>query len=57
MIDNKLNGIKNFKEMMHTWTKQKGHPVVHLTVNSTHLTLKQNRFILDPVRNNSINVE
>ena len=33
---------------MSSWTKQKGHPVVHVKrLNKTHVTIEQNRFLLD----------
>ncbi|CAF0852077.1 unnamed protein product [Brachionus calyciflorus] len=38
----------NFTDAMVTWTKQKGHPVVQIKkINSSHLSISQNRFILD----------
>ncbi len=38
----------SFMDTMKSWTKQRGHPVVHVEVlNSTHIKVKQNRFVLD----------
>jgi len=34
--------------IMTSWTKQKGHPVVHVSMlDSTHLLLTQTRFVTD----------
>ncbi|XP_057714581.1 glutamyl aminopeptidase [Corythoichthys intestinalis] len=35
-------------EVMETWTKQMGYPVVDLTFTNTEAKLKQSRFLLDP---------
>jgi aminopeptidase N len=38
----------NLSQMMPTWTRQKGHPVIHIKVlNSTHISVKQHRFVFD----------
>jgi len=38
----------DFTQVMTTWTKQKGHPVLHMQVlNKTHVKVKQNRYVLD----------
>jgi aminopeptidase N len=35
-------------KVMISWTKQKGHPVVTVhKINKTHISLSQNRFVLD----------
>ncbi|CAF0711353.1 unnamed protein product [Brachionus calyciflorus] len=45
--ENKLTGV-NITNVMTSWTKQKGHPVVHVKrINSTHISVSQNRFVLD----------
>ncbi|KAE8289438.1 Glutamyl aminopeptidase [Larimichthys crocea] len=38
-------------EVMDTWTKQMGYPVLHLTVSETDAKLNQKRFLLDPEAN------
>ncbi|XP_059208894.1 glutamyl aminopeptidase [Centropristis striata] len=35
-------------DVMDTWTKQMGYPVVDLSVSETNATLSQKRFLLDP---------
>lgn len=35
-------------EVMDTWTKQMGYPVLDLSVSATHASLTQKRFLLDP---------
>ncbi|XP_061600220.1 glutamyl aminopeptidase [Cololabis saira] len=35
-------------EVMDTWTKQMGYPVLHLSVSDTQASLTQRRFLLDP---------
>ncbi|XP_047467541.1 glutamyl aminopeptidase [Mugil cephalus] len=35
-------------EVMDTWTKQMGYPVLHLSVSETNAKLSQKRFLLDP---------
>ncbi len=37
--------VKNF---MHAWTSQPGYPVVHATVESTSVSLRQERFFTNP---------
>lgn len=45
--ENKSNGV-NLLDVMTSWTKQKGHPVVTLKrINDTHISLEQNRFLVD----------
>ncbi len=45
--ENKLKDF-NITRIMSSWTKQKGHPVIHIKkINNTHLSVKQNRFVLD----------
>lgn len=36
-------------EVMDTWTKQMGYPVVDLTISETNAKLTQKRFLLDPL--------
>ncbi|XP_061651304.1 glutamyl aminopeptidase isoform X2 [Phyllopteryx taeniolatus] len=45
-----LENVSGFPigEVMDTWTKQMGYPVVELTVTETNAILNQNRFLLDP---------
>uniref|UniRef100_A0A8C5E7B4 Aminopeptidase n=1 Tax=Gouania willdenowi TaxID=441366 RepID=A0A8C5E7B4_GOUWI len=38
-------------EVMDTWTKQMGYPVLHLSVSETSAKLTQKRFVLDPKAN------
>ncbi|XP_041810106.1 glutamyl aminopeptidase [Chelmon rostratus] len=40
-------------EVMDTWTKQMGYPVLNLTVSETNAKLSQKRFLLDPKANAS----
>lgn len=40
-------------EVMDTWTKQMGYPVLDLTVSEMNATLNQRRFLLDPKANAS----
>ncbi|XP_036006762.1 glutamyl aminopeptidase isoform X2 [Fundulus heteroclitus] len=40
-------------EVMDTWTKQMGYPVVNLAVSETDAKLTQERFLLDPLANPS----
>lgn len=35
-------------DVMDTWTKQMGYPVVHLSVSATDARIRQKRFLLDP---------
>lgn len=35
-------------EVMDTWTKQMGYPVLDLSVSETNTNLTQKRFLLDP---------
>ncbi|XP_024134397.1 glutamyl aminopeptidase isoform X1 [Oryzias melastigma] len=35
-------------DVMDTWTKQMGYPVLHLSVSDTNAKLNQKRFLLDP---------
>lgn len=35
-------------EVMDTWTKQMGYPVLDLSVSETNAKLTQKRFLLDP---------
>lgn len=35
-------------EVMDTWTKQMGYPVLDLSVSETNTKLTQKRFLLDP---------
>lgn len=47
MFEDKLKDV-NISNVMTTWTKQKGHPVVTIrSINSTHVAIRQNRFIFD----------
>lgn len=47
ILEDKLNDV-NLTTAMTSWTKQKGHPVVHVRIlNSTHVSIRQNRFVLD----------
>ncbi len=39
------------KQIMDTWTKQKGYPVVQVTRNNSILTAKQKWFLLNPLNN------
>ncbi|KAM9341247.1 glutamyl aminopeptidase [Symphorus nematophorus] len=41
-------------EVMDTWTKQMGYPVLDLTVSATDAKLSQQRFLLDPNANASL---
>ncbi|KAM4724354.1 glutamyl aminopeptidase [Anableps anableps] len=41
-------------EVMDTWTKQMGYPVVDLTVSETNTKLTQKRFLLDPLADPSL---
>ncbi|XP_061552400.1 glutamyl aminopeptidase [Phycodurus eques] len=45
-----LENVSGFPigEVMDTWTKQMGYPMVELTVTETNAKLNQNRFLLDP---------
>lgn len=40
-------------EVMDTWTKQMGYPVLDLSVSETNAKLTQERFLLDPKANPS----
>lgn len=40
-------------DIMDTWTKQMGYPVVDVTIVETQATLTQQRFLLDPNVNSS----
>lgn len=33
---------------MNSWTTQPGYPVVHANIDNNHLTLRQQRFFLNP---------
>lgn len=45
--ENKLKDV-NLTNVMLSWTRQKGHPIVHVKmINSTHISLKQKLFTLD----------
>ncbi|KAM9777325.1 glutamyl aminopeptidase [Neosynchiropus ocellatus] len=48
-----LTNVSGFPvaEVMDTWTKQMGYPVLHLSVNETTASLTQKRFLLDPKAN------
>ena len=47
LIDNKPQNV-NITSAMSSWTKQKGHPVVNIKkINKTHISISQNRFVLD----------
>lgn len=35
-------------EVMDTWTKQMGYPVLDVSVSETSASLRQQRFVLDP---------
>ncbi len=38
----------NITVAMSSWTKQKGHPIVNIKkINKTHVSISQNRFVLD----------
>lgn len=39
---------KPVKEFMHAWTSQPGFPVVHTTIGDTQVSLRQERFFLNP---------
>ncbi len=39
---------KPVKEFMHSWTSQPGFPVVHADVNDKTVTVRQERFLLNP---------
>jgi aminopeptidase N len=48
--ENKLKDLskEDFVAAMNTWTKLNGHPVVTVKkLNSTHISLRQNKFLLD----------
>lgn len=41
----------NLTEIMISWTKQKGHPVINIKrISSTQIQITQNRFVLDTTR-------
>ena len=47
LLEGKLKGL-NLSQTMRQWTKQTGHPLVTVTIlNTTHISLKQQRFMLD----------
>ncbi|XP_053702029.1 glutamyl aminopeptidase [Synchiropus splendidus] len=48
-----LTNVSGFPvaEVMDTWTKQMGYPVLDLSVNETSASLTQKRFLLDPKAN------
>lgn len=43
---------KPIKNMMSTWIKQVGFPIVEVSEKNSHLLLKQNRFLLEPDKKN-----
>ena len=45
--ESKLTGV-NLTDVMLTWTKQKGHPMVNISViNDTHILVKVSPFSVD----------
>ena len=49
VLEDKLKDV-DIANVMTSWTKQKGHPVVTIKiVNNTHITIRQNRFVLDSI--------
>jgi aminopeptidase N len=39
----------NLTDVMNTWTKQMGHPVITINrINSTSIQIRQKQFLLDP---------
>lgn len=58
-LDNTLDTNLNVKDIMDTWTLQKGYPVVHININSSNdglvLTLNQEWFLLNRIKNYSNN--
>ena len=45
--ESKLRGM-NLTEIMNTWTKQMGHPLVNLrSINSSHIAVSQKHFLLN----------
>ena len=47
MMECKIKGI-NLTNVMNTWTKQMGHPLINLkSLNRTHIAIKQSHFLLD----------
>lgn len=45
--EDKLKDV-DISKVMTSWTKQKGHPVVTVKhLNSTHISVRQHRFLLD----------
>jgi len=47
-----VNGLP-VAEVMDTWTKQMGYPVLDLSISGSVATLTQTRFLLDPKANAS----
>jgi aminopeptidase N len=53
--DNKLKDL-SLNQIMNTWMKQMGHPVVTITrVDDRTITLSQNHFLLDPTSKPIVN--
>jgi aminopeptidase N len=53
--DNKLKDL-SLNQIMNTWMKQMGHPVVTITrVDDRTITLSQNHFLLDPTSKSIVN--
>jgi aminopeptidase N len=49
ILENKLNNT-DFAQIMNTWTKQMGHPVVQIRKTSANeITLTQEHFLLNPL--------
>ncbi|XP_054001864.1 putative aminopeptidase-2 [Hylaeus anthracinus] len=46
--------IRNsFNDIMQSWTTQPGYPVVHFSIQNKRLSLKQERFLIEPKNSNS----
>ena len=47
--ESKLDDKYSISDIMHTWTRQMGHPVIYIqNIDNRRISIKQSHFLLDP---------